>query len=153
MEQVFTCQVCGKVCKASNGLLAHHDYTRPFKGCQTNSCLGARYEPYEVSCERLKFAIDLYADMLDKRKVRFNEFKNNPPLILMERRMKTQESYDEITHMRPENFNMEDNHDSHSYGSEYMEFIFRIKHEIRDIDFELTVLQQRLANWKQPIEN
>ena len=109
MEQVFTCQVCGKVCKASNGLLAHHDYTRPFKGCQTNSCLGARYEPYEVSCERLKFAIDLYADMLDKRKVRLECRKNDDK--------------DEITHM--------------------------IQHEISDIDFQITVLQQRLANWNK----
>jgi hypothetical protein len=49
----MTCQCCGGRYLANTGTIAHHGYQRPGDGWQTASCIGAKFEPFEVSRERL----------------------------------------------------------------------------------------------------
>jgi len=44
-----TCQICGRPIHAETGVIAHHGYTRPYPGVQTNSCFGARHPSWERS--------------------------------------------------------------------------------------------------------
>lgn len=46
-----TCQICARRIEMVGGLVAHHGYTRPGAGYQTDSCPGARELPYELSCD------------------------------------------------------------------------------------------------------
>lgn len=48
-----TCQICGRPIHAATGFIAHHGYTRPGHGWQTDSCDGAREMPFEVSRDAL----------------------------------------------------------------------------------------------------
>jgi hypothetical protein len=52
------CQICGRAIHAAAGLIAHHGYERPGDGFQTDSCAGARYEPYEISRDRIREVLD-----------------------------------------------------------------------------------------------
>lgn len=54
---VGTCQICGRSVKSNRGTIAHHGYTRPGTGWQTESCMGSLYKPYEISRDRIPDAI------------------------------------------------------------------------------------------------
>lgn len=49
----MTCQCCGRGILANTGTIAHHGYQRPGGGWQTASCSGSKYQPFEVSRDRL----------------------------------------------------------------------------------------------------
>jgi hypothetical protein len=51
--KAMTCQVCDRGILAETGCIAHHGYTRPGTGYQTNSCEGARAVPLEISRDGL----------------------------------------------------------------------------------------------------
>lgn len=53
----MTCQCCGKLYLANLGTVAHHGYERPGEGYQTESCMGAKYLPFEVARARLAVLI------------------------------------------------------------------------------------------------
>ena len=53
VEQRMTCQCCGRGILAKLGTIALHGYERPGYGWQTNSCMGAKYLPFEISRDRL----------------------------------------------------------------------------------------------------
>ncbi len=57
MENKNQCQVCGREIKSKSGIIAHHGYTRPEHGWQTDSCIGARNLPYEKSRDVIPKAI------------------------------------------------------------------------------------------------
>ena len=52
-----TCQICERQIEANKGIIAHHGYTRPEQGWQTNSCMGARQLPYEKSRDLIPIVI------------------------------------------------------------------------------------------------
>lgn len=52
-QAAMTCQVCANAILANKGVIAHHGYQRPGHGWQTDSCMGARELPYEVSRDTL----------------------------------------------------------------------------------------------------
>lgn len=52
-KATMTCQCCGKRYLANTGTIAHHGYQRPGGGWQTASCMGAKYQPFESSRDRL----------------------------------------------------------------------------------------------------
>ncbi len=81
-EKITTCQICGRPTKAKNGLIAHHGYKRPGDGWQTASCMGARFLPYEVSCDRLPPAIESIKRYIETTEAKLNDFINNPPKVL-----------------------------------------------------------------------
>lgn len=53
LKDAQTCQICARPIHAANGIIAHHGYERPQYGWQTDSCFGARCEPFEVSRDEL----------------------------------------------------------------------------------------------------
>jgi hypothetical protein len=55
-----TCQICSRPIHAASGVIAHHGYERPSQlpGYQTDSCYGARFQPFEVSRDRLGWYIE-----------------------------------------------------------------------------------------------
>lgn len=59
MNEINTCQICGRNIKAKNGRIAHHGYTRPDLGWQTKSCFGARRLPLEESCDAIEDGIKM----------------------------------------------------------------------------------------------
>lgn len=64
------CQACGGEWAIVGGTIAHHGYTRPEYGYQTQSCFGARYAPLEESCDRthkLHFIVTTQAAQLADR--------------------------------------------------------------------------------------
>lgn len=52
------CQICNREIGTRTGTIAHHGYTRPGMGWQTESCMGAKHLPYELSCDRIAAAIE-----------------------------------------------------------------------------------------------
>jgi hypothetical protein len=61
--RAMTCQCCGRDIFAETGVIAHHGYERPGDGWQTESCMGARYLPFEVNRDRLGVLIEALKDM------------------------------------------------------------------------------------------
>jgi len=53
------CQVCANRQIVQKGLLVLHGYERPGDGAVAGECYGRGYPPYEVSCERLRWFIDV----------------------------------------------------------------------------------------------
>lgn len=76
------CQICGRPILANTGKIAHHGYKRPGNGWQTKSCLGARFEPYEVSRDRIPYAISVYETFVAKQQTDLDELIANPPATL-----------------------------------------------------------------------
>jgi hypothetical protein len=78
-----TCQVCARRIKAPGGLIAHHGYQRPGRGWQTESCEGARYEPFERSSARLCWWITKLGEWIsNKEAIRANIVAEYHDLIL-----------------------------------------------------------------------
>lgn len=65
LEKAMTCQVCGRPIQSNGGLVAHHGYQRPGMGWQTDSCMGARHVPFEVSRDVLGQYIEILTARLD----------------------------------------------------------------------------------------
>lgn len=147
-----TCQICGRKIGNQTGVIAHHGYQRPNRGSgwQTQSCFGARRQPYEIACD----AIPPYIKMLENFVVSQNEAKTNlltnspaqfsiqqpfgkPPLILS----------------RPEKFNANENikRGAYSYRTYEGEHASRYSEHTRQADgatAEIKIMQTRLAEWK-----
>lgn len=75
-----TCQICGGMYKINpNGILAHHGFKRPGWGFQTASCMGARYEPYEVSRDRIPAVIEMFESSIARMEEHIEKLLANPP--------------------------------------------------------------------------
>lgn len=68
-----TCQICEREIKAKGGIIAHHGYKRPGNGWQTSSCMGARFQPYEVSADRIPSVIDTYKQWAEREEASAEE--------------------------------------------------------------------------------
>lgn len=104
-ERVFTCQICGRAIKLTNGLIAHHGYKRPSLGWQTASCMGAKFQPYEFGRDRIPAAIDAcirYAEFCDGRAL---ELTTNPPESMLCKAFSSYERDAQVS--RPADFNPE----------------------------------------------
>jgi hypothetical protein len=76
------CQCCGRKYLANTGTIAHHGYMRPGGGWQTASCMGAKYEPFEVDRARLGELIDyLTSTRIRMRKSRAAVKAETVPII------------------------------------------------------------------------
>lgn len=149
----MTCQVCGRTIKASKGLIAHHGYTRPYQqGWQSASCLGARYVPYEVSCERLKEVAEIVRNYIVRTEETLADFIANPPETLMvAERVSSWKSPEDVTYHKPEGFTLkslqylrrrtyEDAYDDRKRGYEQ---------SIKGAKSDLVVMGQRIQEWKE----
>lgn len=154
MEIKNTCQICAREIKAKNGIIAHHGFKRPGGGWQTQSCYGARYLPYEVSCDRIPDVIEIVKNYIKNQEEWVVEFLKNPPDEL--RRERHWGEY--VTYTRPENFNTKEalNRGGYSgdqmYDLEFTERLHRTEREIKQAKRDLQTLEERLVNWKQARE-
>lgn len=74
------CQVCGRQIEANTGVIAHHGYTRPGGGWQTESCVGARHKPYEESWLVLPEVISQVEEYLKGQQTYLKTLNKNPPV-------------------------------------------------------------------------
>jgi hypothetical protein len=156
-----TCQICGRAIKASSGLIAHHGYERPGWGYQTTSCLGARYEPFERSADRLRQVIqDLEGGQLIRDRARVAELAAAPASLEYRRKVKGSGryvrrsyvyDYETVTVERPASF---DNAAEIFYPAEgtyeYQLISARgaAAQALRDLEAFLSWQNGRLAAWK-----
>lgn len=146
-----TCQICARIIKSATGIIAHHGYKRPGGGWQTGSCAGARYLPYEVSCDRLPPTILAIKDFIQRRKKDEKEFIKNPPETLTEVFLYQPSK----SHSRPPGFNVEENEKkgSYSYSSyehEHHSQLYKIRSSIKNAYVDLIFMEKRLAAWVPP---
>ena len=159
-EQIYHCQICARDIKAKNGLIAHHGYQRPGYGWQTESCMGARFEPYEVSRDRIPAVLDAYKAMYKRIEAEHKEFLKNPPATITRHYIspytnKRDEKYDE-TYERPEGFSAEESlkiekpsfYDQ-KYEREFNFQVYQMERNVRDIKETRDWLQRRYDDWKK----
>lgn len=141
-----TCQICGRVIKANTGLIAAHGYRRPGNGWQTSSCKGARYKPYEVSCDRIPEVIRMADTFERENAATLSELRKNPPaeLITFDSRGK------EYKATRPDNFDpsARPSYIPHAYDTLYKERVYNLEQNILAARHSQEVLTERLAKWK-----
>lgn len=154
--QITTCQICGRPIKANTGVIAHHGYQRPGWGSQTSSCQGARYLPYEQSCDRIPVVIEWIKEHIALAQRAMNELRNNPPATLTTYRDRSNpRDANKITREKPEGFDPKQ--DRYSYSPYSYEGIFyrRIadfEQEIKAAQHNLEYLERRLVAWpSQPV--
>ena len=148
-----TCQICGRVIKANTGVIAHHGYERPGGGWQTSSCMGARYKPYEESCDRIPAVIESVELFIANSTNALKRMKSDPPSTLSYKRgnFRSKETIVE----KPTNFDTSDDPSSYrpyTYESEYWREVHKLVSAIRSAKVDLTFLQERLTNWVSPMK-
>jgi len=148
-----TCQICGRTIKANTGVIAHHGYERP-QGwhAQTSSCFGARYKPYEESCDRIPAAIESVEGFITNCTNALQQLVSEPPdtLTYVRGGFKTRE----FTLEKPVNFDPTSDWKSDHSGTYECEFDNKrrkLQSSIRSAKVDLKYLQERLANWVAPI--
>lgn len=143
-----TCQICGREIKANTGVIAHHGYTRPSCGWQTSSCTGARYQPYEVSCDRIPVAIESIETFIKGSSSQLKSLTSNPP-----ERIAYLRGHTVVKVEKPENFDPNDTWAilrPFTYACEYSKQIGELERAIRSAKFDLKFLKERLAAWVAP---
>lgn len=149
METITTCQICGRAVKSKKGVIAHHGYKRPHEGWQTKSCLGARYLPYELSCDRIPAVIEMVERHITDTQIRLNEFISNPPKTLICQKYKGFGSYENVEVSKPNNFNPNNKNliYSNTYAYEHSKHKHEMERDIAGSKSTLEYLKDRLNNW------
>lgn len=146
-----TCQVCGRAIKANTGLIAHHGYKRPYDGWQTASCEGARYVPYEVSCDRLREVVGMVKSFIEKQEEALAVFLSTPPqVIAVYDRCSAWGQADKIEYTKPDDFN-QDSYRSRiprTYENAYSNRKYDYERNIRAAKVDLSIMERRLNEWK-----
>lgn len=147
---MVTCQICGRVIKAKNGIIAHHGYKRPGGGWQTASCAGARFLPYEVSCDRLPPTIEFIKRHIAMVEVKLNDFIDNPPKTLT-----VMKGY--CFNKKPLEVPLPETFDPknppccvgmYSYEGEFSDIRRKYIQDIKFSKIDLKFMEDRLANWR-----
>ncbi len=152
MNEKITCQICGREIKAKNGIMAHHGYQRPYKaGWQTNSCLGARYPPYEISRDRIPYVMKTLIIFLTANKATLKDLLCHPPKNMY---ISIGGAYAKktIEVTRPDDFNIEDMH--RSYMPKTYDYVFscrrnELERMIREAQKDYDFLKDRYDTWKK----
>lgn len=161
---VTTCQVCGRPIKASSfrgvsrwaGMIAHHGYRRPAAGWQTSSCLGARFAPYERSCDRLRQVIGLVEKHLAVARATLATSEFEPPAVLY-RPDKSGRRFGFappplIAVTRPVGFlpTARQDYMPDSYVTAYHAHLSALRSDVRGTEATLDFMRERLAAWRAP---
>ncbi len=155
VRRMMSCQVCGRNIKASKGLIAHHGYRRPYDGWQTASCQGARYVPYEESCERLKEIAVVVQDFISLQEESLTDFLSNPPenLTVLERKSSYSKGVERI-YGRPSDFQQDNKFRSQmprTYENVYSCRVSSIEEKIKMAKADLEEMKERIVRWKEPM--
>lgn len=147
------CQICERKIKCASGVCAHHGYERPERGSgyQTESCIGARYRPYEISRERIPYAISMTKLRLDSAREWRLKLNSFPELFRDEyvldaegKRVKDAKGQDKVKRV------------GYKQGDEpYMKLhAYHVNDADRDVanwERELKRLQARYDNWVEVV--
>jgi len=151
--EIATCQVCGRAIKASTGLIAHHGYRRPYKaGWQTASCEGARYLPYEVSCDRLREVMEIVKNFIASQEKTLATLLSTPPqtIIVYERRSSWDKEGTRKEYTKPDDFK-QDSYRSRiprTYECVYADKKSDYEQTIRMAKADFSSMERRLREWK-----
>ncbi len=126
-----TCQICGREIKSKSGIIAHHGYTRPNIGWQTESCMGARELSYEKSRDVIPKAIQSIKNFIGLRKSEIKEVEKGEIAVPFFRGK------------------VESNHPT--YKLRQREYIEKLNYDIKMANKEIERLQKRYDEWK-PME-
>jgi len=145
-----TCQVCGRAIKASTGFIAHHGYKRPYEGWQTASCEGARYEPYEVSCDRLREVTEMVRNFIATQEKEQSEFlANSPQTITFLERLSAWKPGKEVVYEKPEMFNKDRYYvRMYTYENAYDNKKYEYERTIKAAKSDLVTMERRIREWK-----
>lgn len=150
---ITTCQVCGRAIKANTGVIAHHGYQRKY-GWQSSSCEGARYLPYEKSCDRLKEVLVMVKQFVESQEKELENFLINPPVTISVReRLYGGREGKEIILAKPDNFvqNSYGSNTPRTYENAYDNQKRGYERTIRMAKIDVASMERRLAEWK-PVE-
>jgi len=123
------CQICARAIKAKTGLIAHHGYTRPYLGMQTQSCRGARELPYEKS-----------RDVIPKEIAGIKSFVESTKLLLE----KVKQGNVDVPSLNRGYLKPTDN----LYAVRQGEYISKLEWNIKCANREIERLQGRYDNWQ-----
>lgn len=154
------CQICAREIKAKTGTIAHHGYQRPGFGWQTESCMGAKYLPYEESRDRIPAVLDAYKEIYKRIEAEHQDYLKNPPATITHRYIspytgRHEEQYDKV-YERPEGFTAEESlkiekpsfYDQ-PYEKEFNFQVWQMERNVRDIKETRDWLQKRYDEWKK----
>ena len=152
-QQLATCQVCGRAIKANRGLIAHHGYKRPYQaGWQTASCEGARYVPYEVSCERLREVTEMVKNFIIAQEKALADFLAVPPQIItvFEGRSAWHREQEKVEYTKPDDFKQDSYRSSmpRTYENAYSNKKYGYERTIRAAKVDVSIMERRLSEWK-----
>jgi hypothetical protein len=150
---VVHCQICARPIRANAGVIAHHGYKRPRRGSgwQTRSCLGARYEPYEVSSARIPYVIGLVTKDIGDHRRALAELLATPPDTLTYEPYGTHGKFVHVP--RPEPFKYDSERGAfmpHSYEQLYKSRVVGHTYAIKSGISDLKYFKERLAAWVSP---
>lgn len=151
-----TCQVCGRTIKAATGIIAHHGYRRPYQArWQTFSCEGARYAPYEVSCDRLREVIEMVRTFIVSQEEGLVTLLKNPPQVIQ-----VQEHFGSYGNSRSAEYTMPEGFSSEirnyretmprTYENAYDDKKRGYEQQIRAAKPDLSRMEKRLNEWVAP---
>lgn len=149
---VTTCQICARPIKSTTGLIAHHGYTRPGGGWQTESCIGARRLPYELSCDALPGAIAMVETFIARQQAALDALLADPPVTLIHQPTRAGRPLgQQRTLVRPEGFDPRTYHGKpDSYGVVFTRRVNGLRTSVKHASVDLPFLRERLAAWVAP---
>jgi hypothetical protein len=147
-----TCQICGRDIKAKNGVIAHHGYTRPGSGWQTESCFGARYLPYEISSDAIPLAMDSLKTYIFNENNHLSNIMTNPPEYLEHSEYSGFSGRHMVKYNKPDGFNPKKLSSTYSsmtqrYEIEFSNLKNQIEKNIESSYKYIDYLEERLRNW------
>ncbi len=143
-----TCQICGRIIKATTGVIAHHGYKRPLPGWQTSSCMGAKHLAYELSCDRIDAAIQSIEAFVEIESRNLSDLNSNPPKTITFSFNRKSYTVDQ-----PDNFNPDTAFGClrpRTYENEYARKVHELKSAIKSARIDLLFLRERKAKWIAP---
>lgn len=149
-----TCQICARPILANTGIIAHHGYKRPGGGWQTGSCSGARYLPYEQSCDRLPPIIAAIERFIEGLERDLRALLSDPPssFTIQRRDARGHPQGEPLVVTRPDGFNPDqgDNYRPRTYVNEFCRRVSALKHSIAQAGVDLKFMRERLTAWVAP---
>lgn len=135
---VKTCPVCFRSIAVQRGTMAHHGYQRPGQGWQTASCPGIRFKPLEVSNEGLVWLIAALRERMANLKSALANKATRPEFLMAKRGYNT----------KPEKITRDDP----QWPRAFARHIAEVESEIGSLEYELPMLDKKLADWKPEVQ-
>lgn len=139
-----TCPICNGVWMLTRkGLLVHHGYQRPGWGWQTDSCFGAKEEPYEKSTAVIPKYLKMVQARLDDREAFLQKLQSEPETIA-----------DQVTYLRQFEVAKQIGKDDKNYKRSLEILTSRVELEIRQLKTEIQRMTKKLEEWpgEQPLK-